>query len=214
MGTASCASHIPFPTRRHDPRYLALDATSHDQVTRISLRPTQSLKRKRSGSTSLDKEPSNASEIILPPWELMAPTRAREIVDSFRAAVISSAKRCAVTGMGRHWCPGLHIGPGMQACHIAPQQHFYVYATGDDPQDTEFSGQRILQAWLDTWDHQNGLLLRRDIRELFDARLLSIHPDSIVSELLFRTIYYRGFTETLQQFLGSWIAMLLHIITR
>ncbi|KAH7174271.1 uncharacterized protein B0J16DRAFT_323735 [Fusarium flagelliforme] len=129
----------------------------------MSLRPTQSLirKRKRSCSASLDEESENASGIILPPWELMAPTRAREIVDSFRAAIMGSARRCAVTGMGRHWCLGLNIGPGMQACHMVPQQHFHVYPTGDGPQDTKFSGQRLLQAWLDTSDPQNGQLLFR-----------------------------------------------------
>ncbi|KAJ4005537.1 hypothetical protein NW752_002370 [Fusarium irregulare] len=128
----SCASHVPLPTRRHEPRYLALDAaSSNNQITRIPRR-AQSQKRKRSKSALSDEEFEDASEILVPMPDLLDPTKARVIVDSFREAARSSATRCAITGEGRHWCFNQGAGPGVQTCHIVPPQHFHVYPTGVD----------------------------------------------------------------------------------
>ncbi|RBR26419.1 uncharacterized protein FIESC28_00824 [Fusarium coffeatum] len=172
---ASCASHIRLPTRRREPRYLAVDAaSSNNRITRIP-RHTKSRRRKRSESALSDEEFEGASEILVPVPDLLDPTKAREIVDSFREGVMLSARRCAITGEGRHWCFNQGVGPGVQTCHIVPPQHFHVYPTGVDTEDTK---RHLVQAWCDTWSQDNGLLLRRDIRELFDERLISIHPDT------------------------------------
>ncbi|KAJ4117498.1 hypothetical protein NW768_010861 [Fusarium equiseti] len=167
---ASCATFIPHQTRRNDPRYIAPSASLSNEQQLI-----QSRKRKLSASASLDKDTEDANKMIRPVSGLVDRAKVREITDSFSTNVMVSIKLCAVTGSGRRWCTGQRIGPSLEVCQIVPSQHFHVYPTGDNSQDM---GRRLVQAWHDIWDFKNGFLLRSDIRELFDARLISIYPDT------------------------------------
>ncbi|KAM0398772.1 hypothetical protein ACHAPZ_007732 [Fusarium culmorum] len=60
--------------------------------------------------------------------------------------------------------------------------HFYHYPRHDQSNATEaeleIDDERLNQAWKDTWSGKNGMLLMNDIRQLFEARLVSIHPDT------------------------------------
>lgn len=52
---------------------------------------------------------------------------AKRVTNEFRSSRLNRATSCAVFGEGESWCPGPPIGPGIQACHIVPQQHYHLY---------------------------------------------------------------------------------------
>lgn len=45
--------------------------------------------------------------------------------------------------------------------------------------DSRYSTRRLREAWDRTWSAKNGILLLSHLHELFDARLFSIHPDTL-----------------------------------
>jgi hypothetical protein len=87
--------------------------------------------------------------------------------------------------MGRSWYANPTIGPALHACHIVPQQHYHLYPDPEavpgevQPQSAMSSNRRLMQAWENTWDPANGILLLSHLHELFDARLFSIHPKTL-----------------------------------
>lgn len=87
--------------------------------------------------------------------------------------------------MGRSWYANPTIGPALHACHIVPQQHYHLYPDPEavagevQPQNAMTSNRRLIQAWENTWDPGNGILLLSHLHELFDARLFSIHPKTL-----------------------------------
>lgn len=122
---------------------------------------------------------------IIAPQSDMSPERARQIISSFRPSCLVSSRQCAITGKGRSWCANPSIGPTLEACHIIPQQHYYLYPDPEDlewqdpSQDARQSSRRLYEAWERTWSPGNGILLLSHIHSLFDARLLSIHPQTL-----------------------------------
>lgn len=73
--------------------------------------------------------------------------------------------------------PGL--GLGLDACHIVPQKHYYLYPPGPplpsritDPLPTDMESLGV--AWISTWNRQNGILLFSHLHQMFDARLFAI----------------------------------------
>ncbi|KAF5023173.1 hypothetical protein F66182_4770 [Fusarium sp. NRRL 66182] len=104
---------------------------------------------------------------------------ARQIMAQFRSSCFVMAGRCAVSGKGRSWCINPTVGPGLQACHIIPQQHYHLYPDLRGDQTTETCGRRLVEAWMQTWSATNGLLLMSHLHEAFDARLFSIHPETL-----------------------------------
>lgn len=73
-----------------------------------------------------------------------------------------------------------NVGPAVQACHIVPQQHYHVYPVPRAfTADSRYSPRRLREAWDRTWSAKNGLLLLSHLHELFDARLFSIHPETL-----------------------------------
>lgn len=87
--------------------------------------------------------------------------------------------------MGRSWYANPTIGPALHSCHIVPQQHYHLYPDPEaidgeaQPESARFSHRRLMQAWENTWDPANGILLLSHLHELFDARLFSIHPKTL-----------------------------------
>jgi hypothetical protein len=112
----------------------------------------------------------------------LSPEDARQTIETFHHNCLIHADRCAISGKGQSWCIIPSIGPGLHASHIIPQQHFYLYPRHDQKNATdgevEVNNERLVQAWTDTWSSKNGILLMNDIRQLFEARLISIHPDT------------------------------------
>ncbi|RGP69184.1 hypothetical protein FLONG3_7820 [Fusarium longipes] len=187
-----CAQHISRPTRRLDSRYVPLNKSSLDpryakrpfrRTTNIR-RASQSPKRRRSSSSSVtDGEQEDIKNLLIPPKMDLSPDDARQTIETFRHNCLIHADRCAISGKGQSWCITPSVGPGLQACHVVPQQHFHLYPThnrknvGSD-NEVEISNEGLSQAWTDTWSSKNGILLMNDIRQLFEARLISIHPDT------------------------------------
>ncbi|KAF4948333.1 hypothetical protein FSARC_13774 [Fusarium sarcochroum] len=186
-----CAQHISRPTRKYDARYLPPNKSSSDpRYARLPFRRTakprtssQSPKR-GSGSTSPTKEYEleDITELHMPPKMEIDADTARQTIESFRKNCLIDSDRCAISGKGRSWYTTPAIGPALQACHIVPQQHYHIYpdalfqTRADEGDDVEFSSERLRQAWTNTWSSENGILLKNDLHELFDTRLISIHP--------------------------------------
>ncbi|EJP62257.1 uncharacterized protein BBA_08799 [Beauveria bassiana ARSEF 2860] len=195
---ARCARHLPMPKRRRHPAYLPYNKVPSD--SRLSIMPlrrklkasrSQSpTKRTASGSTSPGKAPDEADAATDEYADMLAPAsmsldvdEAKRVINEFRAACIDRATCCAVSGRGEPWCPGQRIGPGVQACHIIPQQHYHIYPVErGNPTDStavENSTRRLYEAWQHTWSPDNGILLMKHLHDYFDARLFSIHPETL-----------------------------------
>ncbi|OBS16238.1 hypothetical protein FPOA_13042 [Fusarium poae] len=187
---ARCATHIGRPTRRPEPRYLPPKKPSSDpRIAAMPFRRTlkgrtssQSPKRRASGSVSPRKqqEEEDVASIVAPPnMDEINHESARQIMTQFRSSCLVMAGRCAVSGKGRSWCINPTVGPGLQACHIIPQQHYHLYPDSRGDQSTETCSRRLVEAWMQTWSATNGLLLMSHLHEAFDARLFSIHPETL-----------------------------------
>lgn len=138
-----------------------------------SLSPSQSRSLSKGGDGDGLGEDDEFPETIIPRDEAAA------IMKEFRQNVIGrSNSRCTITGKGGAWWVGTGIGPAVEAAHIVPQIHWNVYpdaAQGVAPLDNISA---LRDAWTQTWDTSNGLLLSATIHQCFDARILSIEPDT------------------------------------
>ncbi|KAI0100811.1 hypothetical protein GGR51DRAFT_531764 [Nemania sp. FL0031] len=185
-----CARHLPSPIRRYDPRYLPPNTQPSDPMIAARVPPRQRLSASPKGSrsdSSLSSEEDNDDEdvevngILAPKNMGINNDTARKVAKSFQAACLTKATCCVVSRRGESWCPGLFISPGIQACHIVPQMHYHLYPSSENDSDVtaiEASSRRLKEAWDNTWSPENGILLRKDLHELFDARLFSIHPET------------------------------------
>ncbi|KAH6975569.1 hypothetical protein EDB80DRAFT_309594 [Ilyonectria destructans] len=196
---AGCAKDIPYPSLRRDDRYLPPNKGSKDPgfsrlPYRKTVRPTRGSqsppKRSVSGSVSPTKDvrsnPQDAggdddvASLVAPPTMDIPIETARQTMTAFRTSCLVASGKCAVTGKGRSWCVTPAIGPALQACHIVPQQHYHVYPVPMAfTNDSRYSARRLREAWDRTWSAKNGILLLSHLHELFDARLFSIHPDTL-----------------------------------
>ncbi|KPM34371.1 hypothetical protein AK830_g12205 [Neonectria ditissima] len=189
---AKCAQHISQPLRRRDPRYLSPKATSLDP--RFAAMPVRRKVKARSGSQSPPKRPASSlsptrrdeqddddmAKMVAPLSMNIDEKAARVIMDNFRSSLLLTASCCAISGLGDSWVVSPAIGPALQACHIIPQRHFHLYPGVDTyPDDDEECRRLIHEAWRQTWNPKNGILLMSHLHELFDARLISIHPDTL-----------------------------------
>lgn len=188
-----CAQHIPRPTRRMDKRYVPLDMSTVDpryakmpfrrtaKVRNTSLSPKR--RRSESPSPATDSQQDDIKNIHIPPTMELSLEDAGQAIETFRHNCLIHADRCAISGKGQSWCITPSVGPGIQASHIIPQQHFYLYPHHDQQEIipaavSDPSPERLRQAWNDAWSNKNGILLMSHIRHLFEARLISIHPDT------------------------------------
>ncbi|EEU35113.1 uncharacterized protein NECHADRAFT_15991, partial [Fusarium vanettenii 77-13-4] len=189
---AGCAKHIPYPSLRRDDRYLPPNKPSTDcRFSRFPYRKTirargsqSPPKRSASGSASPTKDPAlnqveDVTDLVAPPDFDIPIETARQTMASFRNSCLSGTARCAITGKGRSWYMNPTVGLGVQACHIVPQQHYHVYPVPSSFPGGRYDPRRLRAAWERTWSAKNGLLLFSHLHELFDARLFSIHPDTL-----------------------------------
>ncbi|KLU91850.1 hypothetical protein MAPG_10799 [Magnaporthiopsis poae ATCC 64411] len=147
-----------------------------------------------SGSPSVQSESgatetAENSDVVVPSClmdkeSLQAANKQR---NHFRSLAVTLSNFCAVSGVGRSWCPGLSVGPGIQAAHIVPhmQYHLYPRVSDNDRDSTDVQQERttpvlsdLKAAWENTWSVRNSIILSSAIHEAFDQRLLAIHPDS------------------------------------
>ncbi|KAI1737904.1 hypothetical protein F4680DRAFT_450582 [Xylaria scruposa] len=173
--TQGCAHHFLHVKRRYDPRYIPYDQRISDP--NLALMPLQRegfSHSERSQSSSPIKESFDSDEEfedILAP-ESVREDLARQTTTSFKDKVLSRGDCCVVSRKGKSWCSAIGISPTVEACHIVPQLHYDLYPV----EQTEDNKGKHLMAWTRTWDFGNGILLRKDLRKLFDARAFSIRP--------------------------------------
>ncbi|KAM3547301.1 hypothetical protein MY1884_009624 [Beauveria asiatica] len=195
---AKCAQHLPTPDRYRHPAYIPHNKTPSD--SRLNIMPLRRQakarsqsppKRSASGRSSPNKPTDDAdgeyANIVAPANMDIAMDQARKVISEFRMACINRSACCAITGGGAPWCLGQPIGPGIQACHVVPQQHYHLYpipstnASSPDVDETMRYSPRLLQeAWRKTWSPHNGILLMKHMHDFFDARLVSIHPKTLL----------------------------------
>ncbi|KAH8748273.1 hypothetical protein F5883DRAFT_240516, partial [Diaporthe sp. PMI_573] len=171
------------PPRRNDPRYLPIGKAYDDPF--IKTVPIRGKKRLRTASSSPSRSasPTKGSEEIGDddgfPETIIPKEEAAQTISEFRQNVISAGNsRCAVTGKGSAWWAGDCIGPGVQAAHIVPQVHWNVYPDKNQGVAALDDIGVLRDAWMQTWHMSNGLLLAAHIHYSFDARILSIDPDT------------------------------------
>ncbi|KAG5994374.1 hypothetical protein E4U43_003244 [Claviceps pusilla] len=192
-----CAKHLPNPLLRRDERYLPPGKASSDPhfahlPYRKTIRPASGSrspsKRSASGSATPSHESRSFSEagagedvanMVAPPAVQIPIEQARRIMAAFRTACLASSARCAVSGKGRPWYTIPAVGPGIQACHIVPQQHYNVYPVPSYYGESQHDPQRLHEAWTRTWSGDNGLALFSHFHDFFDNRLFSIHPETL-----------------------------------
>ncbi|GAB0136005.1 hypothetical protein EsDP_00004323 [Epichloe bromicola] len=192
-----CAKHIAYPSLHRDERYLPPGKASGDphfaqlpyRKTRRSTRSSQSpSKRSASGSASPPKDPPSYSDagvsedvanMVAPPAVKISLEQARQTMAAFRTSCLAGSTKCAVSGKGRSWYMNPNVGPGIQACHIVPQQHYNVYPVPDSFGESQYSPRRLREAWNRTWSAENSLALFSHFHDFFDNRLFSIHPETL-----------------------------------
>ncbi|KAI0545109.1 hypothetical protein F4679DRAFT_588838 [Xylaria curta] len=141
-------------------------------VTILDIYRSSDSKRSQSSSPINESFDSDEEfEDILAP-ESVKEDLARQTPTSFRDKVLSRGDCCVVSRKGKPWCSAIGISPTIEACHIVPQLHYFLYPV-EQAEDNE---DKHLTAWTQTWGFGNGILLRKDLRQLFDARAFSIHP--------------------------------------
>ncbi|KAK6345459.1 hypothetical protein TWF718_007375 [Orbilia javanica] len=110
---------------------------------------------------------------------------------NFEESVKQLNAECVITRTNSKF-GGVLCGPGYVAAHIVPQRFWFTFpdmCSGDFQHENPFrmaSLQNTTEHSLKkranlTWASDNGLLLRSDVHDMFDRRLVSIHPVSPVA---------------------------------
>ncbi|KPM43715.1 hypothetical protein AK830_g2822 [Neonectria ditissima] len=159
---AGCAKDIPYPSLRRDDRYLPPNKGSKDSgfsrlPYRKTVRPTRGSqsppKRSVSGSVSSTKDvrsnPQDAGGDD-DVASLVAPPTMNIPIETARQTMTAFRTSCLIAS-GK--------------CAITGKGRSYT--------------RRLGEAWDHTWSAKNGILLLSHLHELFDARLFSIHPDTL-----------------------------------
>ncbi|KAI0855801.1 hypothetical protein F4860DRAFT_529903 [Xylaria cubensis] len=136
-------------------------------------------------SVNQDYINGNAEAPMVVPPSVLTTAEARKYFDAFKPNLLHTyrvnadpedeALCCAVSDEGQSWCTLLDVCPTINACHIVPQVQYFIYPLADNNQPELV---RLAEAWERTWSPSNGILLRKDLHELFDARCFSIHPET------------------------------------
>ncbi|KAI1132764.1 hypothetical protein F5Y10DRAFT_230734 [Nemania abortiva] len=181
-----CIRPAKHPHRRSDPRYLPIGRSADHRVLRTV--PLRGKKRTRNASTSTSSpsrslsptkggDESNDDEF---PEAIIPQEEARPIINDFRQSILATGHTCcAISKKGRSWWNGgASLGPTIQAAHIVPQIHWNVYPNDDQGVVSMEDNAGLRDAWNKTWQLSNGLLLASNLHQCFDARLISIDPDT------------------------------------
>ncbi|KAJ2998898.1 hypothetical protein NUW58_g179 [Xylaria curta] len=157
-----------------------------------SSRPPPALKSRSPGKRSAtgtpkqqpmdDADETEFDDMLAPQDTQIDTDEAKRVESSFRSSCLNRGSRCVISGEGNPWCPGAAIGPGVEACHIIPQRHYYLYPAGghdDDLAITQPSPRSLRLSWEKTWCFKNGILLMKHFHNFFDGRLFSIHPKTL-----------------------------------
>ncbi|KAK6498070.1 hypothetical protein TWF506_004312 [Arthrobotrys conoides] len=105
---------------------------------------------------------------------------------TFEKDVKKRYSKCVITNTTSKW-GSLTCGPGYVAAHIVPQKFWFSYPDQRPLGDYEnypfkvtpsynTDSDNLRKRMRSTWGTPNGLLLRADIHEMFDRRMIAIHP--------------------------------------
>ncbi|KAK6336568.1 hypothetical protein TWF696_002117 [Orbilia brochopaga] len=106
---------------------------------------------------------------------------------AFEGDVKKMYSECVITKTHTRF-DNLVCGPGYVAAHIVPQKFWYAFPNQFNIHSPEIYPQNVTPSSVttqesdlrtrmsSTWMVSNGLLLRSDIHEMFDRRLIAIHP--------------------------------------
>ncbi|KAK6336567.1 hypothetical protein TWF696_002116 [Orbilia brochopaga] len=178
-----------IPNLEFDPDangYMPIDTTYGIPTAHLS-RPTTPTNHQRSFNTSSPDSWSSPPQ----PAEVDPYTRAfveslEQDTRSFERGVKSLHTHCLITQTNSRFA-NLDCGPGYTATHIVPQQLWFSYPDRLDqrihdypinvvPSSDSCDESTLRSRMAKTWRLANGILLRADIHEIFNQRLLAIHP--------------------------------------
>ncbi|KUI64046.1 hypothetical protein VM1G_10808 [Cytospora mali] len=182
----SCIVQANSPMRRVDPRYMEIGESSQDPRLSVApLRKIQAVKRRSesistaSPTASSSPAKSISAEEPIPNAILVQPEKARAAIENFRPNVIVHSSVCALSGKGKFWAPNKTVGPGVEAAHIVLQIHWHTYPLSQSNYvANKDNSQQLQDAWLSTWGAGNGIPLQSNLHKCFDARIVSIHPET------------------------------------
>lgn len=188
-----CYHQPTRPTRRDDPRYLAIgkplkngceydtaplwSTRGRKRVRASSASASISLSQSRASSTSSYTSDQESTENPAVPLAVIPTKTARNIMDEFRISVLSGRNGCAISGKGKSWVYGVP-GTGIEAAHIVPQIQWAVYPLRAQGIAQVEDHSQLEEAWRRTWSSRNRLPLLSHIHKCFDARLISINPQT------------------------------------
>ncbi|KUI57623.1 hypothetical protein VP1G_04971 [Cytospora mali] len=181
-----CIQHVGKPQPRHEPRYHAIGKQSQDErLAMVPLRKVGNSKRRSIPSSSsaaswaaTSPPPAKMMNLDEPiPVSVVSAERARTLIEAFRDSVFYSCRTCVFSG--KSFFLGYLAGPGIEAAHIVPPVHWNTYPVGEDGSIASVDKPDQLEsAWKCTWVSENGLSMQSHLHECFNARLISIHPET------------------------------------
>ncbi|KUI74466.1 hypothetical protein VM1G_10187 [Cytospora mali] len=195
-----CVQRAKMPMLRVDPRYLEIGKQSQDErLSTAPLRRIAGLKRRSTSISSLSQSATSSPLRTSRDEPILSPTRtsgdepipqtiieqsyARSLINSFRSDTLANSSTCVITGKGKLWFDSGNAGPGIEVAHIIPQIHWNTYPLDPDLYDgrqmaNPDDASELKSSWEATWDVRNALTMKNDLHRCFDARLLSIHPET------------------------------------
>jgi hypothetical protein len=139
-------------------------------------------KNKPDGSQTLKRKTWRESEAEDIENMTAAQSLAVKFREDFLSLILAYSDRCAISGLGQSWCFTQAIGPALQPCQIIPQNHYHLYSATPQIWEPIFGGDPNAgapQVWAQSWSAPNGILLMSHLREAFELRLVSIHPETL-----------------------------------
>ncbi|KAF3923464.1 hypothetical protein ABW21_db0207840 [Orbilia brochopaga] len=168
--------------------FMPYDVSYGIPTARLS-RPSTPTKRQRTTTSRSSGSPGSSSpstrQVLF----------ASNLIDSlkqstrdFEGEIKVRYNECVITRTNSRF-GGLECGPGYVAAHLVPQKLWYSqppHRTPDDfeetypinvvpkPSSTDEAAIRARMAR--NWSNGNGIVLRADVHDIFDRRLIAIHP--------------------------------------
>ncbi|KUI64361.1 hypothetical protein VM1G_11151 [Cytospora mali] len=189
--TDQCIQRPSLPNKGFDPRYLEIGKQCLDErLSLVPLRRIMAVKRRTTSASPLSRSPSpakaNLSHSPSPtrsdepiPRTVISVDEARPYINDFRSNVLANQRCCAISGKGKSWVTDGGVGPGIKAAHIIPQLHWNTFPVDDDRAIASLSDISLLKrAWISTWETANGIPMLSHLHKCFNARLISIHPNT------------------------------------
>lgn len=151
-----CIARPGQPQRRFNRSYLSINQSCPPRLANRAPAPkrrrsllSSSASSSRHRSTSDNDTRSLADPVDAP--GIIDNAEAQSIQNAFRSNVLAVSQKCAISGKGTPWLPGV-VGTGVEAAHIVPSGHWPVYPLSEEQTlARETDDAELATAWRSTW---------------------------------------------------------------